>query len=69
MEASELSILEETSGCFFLCRILCRKGFTMVQTADLMIYVRINRANGDDGANGANRANEANQPSGVNWAN
>ena len=65
MEASELSILEQILGCVFLCR----KGFTMVRNADLMVYVRINRANGDNGANGANRANEANQPSGVDWAN
>ena len=44
---------------------LCRKGFTMVQTAGLMVYMCITRASG---ANGAKRANEANQPSRVNWA-
>ena len=37
-----MSILEEILGCFFLCRT----GFTMVQTAGLMVYMRINRANG-----------------------
>ena len=42
VEASEVSILEEILGCFFLCRT----GFTMVQTAGLMVYMRINRANG-----------------------
>ena len=56
-----VSILEQAFGR----SLLSRKGFTMVQTAGLMVCMRIIRANGD---NGAKRANEANKPSEVNCA-